>query len=168
MGSNKKVGMVNVMQYLGELHALDYPRTERIRQRATQVVKDPETAKSLQAWYPTWCKRPCFHDDYLQAFNSPKVKLIDTNGKGVDKVTEKGILFNGTEYDFDLIIWSTGFRSPAVGSPAGKADLDVIGKNGKSMEQTNDEGGLPTLHGLIANNYPNLFFAGPMQAGAAA
>lgn len=168
MGSNKPVTMENVAQHIGELHALDYPRTERIRQRAAEIVKDQRTAASLQAWYPTWCKRPCFHDEYLQAFNLPSVKLIDTEGAGIDRITEKGIQFKGQEYDFDLIVWSTGFRSPALGTAAGKADMEVIGKHGKSMEQVNNEGGLLTLHGIASNGFPNVFWSGPLQAGAAA
>lgn len=168
MGGNKSVTMENVAQHVGELHALDYPRTERVRQRAAEIVKDQETAASLQAWYPTWCKRPCFHDEYLQAFNSPSVHLVDTEGKGIDKITEKGIHFNGQEYEFDLIVWSTGFRSPALGTAAGKADMEVIGKHGKSMEQVNNEGGLLTLHGVASNGFPNVFWSGPLQAGAAA
>lgn len=164
----KQVPMEAIPDYVGELHAMDLPRSERIRQRTADIVKDQETAKSLQAWYPTWCKRPCFHDDYLQAFNLPSVKLVDTEGKGIDRVTEKGIEFKGTEYEFDLIIWGTGFRSPALGTPAGKADMDVVGKHGKTMEQVNGEGGLDTLHGVIANGFPNAFWSGPLQAGAAA
>lgn len=169
MGSNKPVTIETVQQHVGELHAMDYPRTERIRQRAAEIVKDQNTAASLQAWYPTWCKRPCFHDEYLQAFNLPSVHLVDTEGKGIDRITEKGIEFKGKEYDFDLIIWSTGFRSPALGTAAGKADMEVIGKSGKSMEQVNNsEGGLLTLHGIVSNGFPNVFWSGPMQAGAAA
>ena len=108
--------MDNVTQHIGELHALDYPRQERIRQRAAEVVKNQDTAEKLKAQYPGWCKRPCFHDEYLQAFNSPNVELVDTNGKGVDRLTEKGIQFNGKDYELDLIIFSTGFRSPILGS----------------------------------------------------
>lgn len=168
LGTYKPVTMESVAQHIGELHALDYPRTERIRQRAAELVKDQKTAASLQAWYPTWCKRPCFHDEYLQSFNLPSVKLVDTEGAGIDRITEKGIQFKGQEYDFDLIVWSTGFRSPALGSAAGKADMDVIGKNGKSMEQVNNEGGLSTLHGIASNGFPNVFWSGPLQAGTAA
>lgn len=168
LGSNKPVTMETVAQHIGDLHALDYPRTERIRQRAAQIVQDQKTASSLQAWYPTWCKRPCFHDEYLQTFNLPSVKLVDTEGASIDRITEKGVEFKGKEYEFDLIVWSTGFRSPALGSAAGKADMEVVGKDGKSMEQVNNEGGLLTLHGVVSNGFPNVFFSGPLQAGAAA
>jgi cation diffusion facilitator CzcD-associated flavoprotein CzcO len=100
VGGPKQVTMENVEQHVGELYANDYQRQERLRERTKAIVKDQHTAGSLQAWYPGWCKRPCFHDEYLQAFNSPNVKLLDTEGKGFDRLTEKGIEFAGTEYDF--------------------------------------------------------------------
>lgn len=80
------------------LHALDHPRQERIRNRVKEIVKDPATAEALQAWYPGWCKRPCFHDEYLQAFNSHNVTLVDTNGKGIDRLTPDGVIAVGKEY----------------------------------------------------------------------
>lgn len=168
MGGPKPVTMENVAEHIAEMHALDYPRAERVRQRAAEIVKNEETAKSLQAWYPTWCKRPCFHDEYLQTFNLPSVRLVDTQGTSIDRITEKGIKFQDREYPFDLIVWSTGFRSPALGSAADKADMEIIGRHGKSMEQVNKEGGLLTLHGVASNGFPNLFFSGPRQSGVAA
>ena len=105
IGTAKEVTMENVGEHVAELHALDYPRQDRIRRRVDDLVQDPATANGLKPWYPSWCKRPCFHDEYLQAFNSPNVSLVNTDGKGVDRVTENGIEFAGKEYEFDLIIW---------------------------------------------------------------
>ncbi|KAK3710484.1 hypothetical protein LTR37_010327 [Vermiconidia calcicola] len=168
IGTNKPVSMENIQEHLGELHALDYARQERVRQRASDIVDDQETAARLQAWYPGWCKRPCFHDEYLQTFNSPNVVLVDTDGKGVDRITEKGVEFAGEQYEVDLLIWGTGFRSPFIGSPAGRADLTVNGKNGLSMEDVSNSGDLLTLFGVTARGFPNLYFPGPMQAGISA
>lgn len=53
------VGVHNVGDHVARMHALDLPHSEKVRQRAMHVVKDPETAKRLQAWYAGWCKRPC-------------------------------------------------------------------------------------------------------------
>ena len=166
IGTTKEVNMENVAEHISELHALDYPRQERIRQRATEVVEDSSTAKKLQAWYPGWCKRPCFHDEYLQAFNSPHVELVDTDGRGIDRITEKGIEHAGNNYDLDLIIFSTGFRSPSLGSSAGKADIVVTGRNGLDMERLNDKGDLMTLHGVAAHGFPNIMWPGLLQAAA--
>ena len=34
-----------------------------------EVVKDKATAESLKPYYNQFCKRPCFHDEYLKTFN---------------------------------------------------------------------------------------------------
>ncbi len=47
----------------------DFEKMEEIRRRAQEIVDDPETAEALKPWYRQFCKRPCFHDDYLPAFN---------------------------------------------------------------------------------------------------
>jgi cyclohexanone monooxygenase len=43
------------------------------------------------------CKRPCFHDEYLQAYNMPVTYLVDTDGEGVERITETGVAVAGTE-----------------------------------------------------------------------
>ena len=57
---------------------------EQIRARVDDIVDGPATAEALKPWYRQFCKRPCFHDEYLQAFNRPNVTLVDTDGQGVD------------------------------------------------------------------------------------
>ncbi|KAK5171144.1 uncharacterized protein LTR77_004288 [Saxophila tyrrhenica] len=168
VGTPKEVTMENVGERIGTLHAQDYPRQERIRQRTKEIVKDQNTAEALQAWYPGWCKRPCFHDHYLQTFNLPNVKLLNTEGRSIDRVSESGIKFAGKTYDCDVIIWGTGFRSPVVGSSAGKANISVIGRGGTSMEDLATSGDLQTLHGATMRHFPNLFSPGPSQASATA
>ena len=64
-----------------------FEKMEEIRARVDAIVADPATAQALKAWYRQLCKRPCFHDDYLQAFNLPSVHLVDTDGKGVERIT---------------------------------------------------------------------------------
>lgn len=74
-----------------------------------QEVKDPTTAEKLKPWYPVWRKRPLFHDDYLKAFNQDNVTLIDTNGKGVDRMTAVSIVIGDKTYQADVVIFATGF-----------------------------------------------------------
>ena len=105
LGTPKQVTMDNAAEHVAELHDIDAPRQMRLRRRIDEIVKDPGTAKGLKSWYPSWCKRACFHDEYLQVFNSPNVTLIDTAGKGLDRVTEKGIEVAGTEFEVDVIVW---------------------------------------------------------------
>ena len=63
-----------------------------------------------------------------------------------------------------MIIWSTGYGSPLTESLAGKAGITVIGKDGQNMEDRFQKGKLMTIHGLIAHNFPNLFYTGLSQA----
>jgi cation diffusion facilitator CzcD-associated flavoprotein CzcO len=109
------------------------------------------------------CKRPCFHDDYLQVFNQDNVTLVDTEGKGVDRLTEHGVVVQGQEYPVDCLVLATGFRSPFIGSPGTKADVHVTGKNGQLLDEK-WAAGVGTLHGVISEGFPNLFWPGISQA----
>jgi cation diffusion facilitator CzcD-associated flavoprotein CzcO len=156
--------MEDLPTYMKKLHALDAPRQDRIRKRVEKVVKDPEVAKKLQAWYPTWCKRPAFADDYLDTFNRDNVTLIDTNGKGLDRLTADSIVAGDQLYPVDVIIFATGFRAPFTGTPAQKANMEIIGSNGISMNEEWGRNGPSTQHGVLDANFPNLFLSGPWQA----
>ena len=150
--------------YMKTLHSLDLPRQNRIRSRVSQAVNDQNIAKKLQAWYPTWCKRPAFHDEYLSSFNRDNVTLIDTQGKGFDSLTADSIVVGSESYPVDIIILATGFRPPFGGTPAEKANLTITGRNGVSMTQEWARDGASTLHGALDRNFPNLFLSGPWQA----
>lgn len=150
--------------YTARLVEIDTPRLERIHARVDQEVKNTITAEKLKPWYPVWCKRPLFHDDYLQAFNQDNVTLIDTNGKGVDRMTADSIVVNDKTYQTDVVIFATGFLAPAAGTPAEKANMSVIGLDGVSMSEEWPRFGPTTLHGVIDAKFPNLFLSGPQQA----
>src|SRR2546421_30028 len=87
----------------------DFEKMEEIRGRADAIVRDPDTAGKLKAWYRQLCKRPCFHDEYLQAFNNPNTHLVDTDGKGVARITAAGVIVAGREYELDCVIYGSGF-----------------------------------------------------------
>jgi cyclohexanone monooxygenase len=124
------------------------------------IVKDPVTAAALKPWYRQFCKRPCFHDEYLQTYNRPNVRLVDTEGRGVDRLTETGVVANGQEYKVDCLIFATGFE---VGtSYTRRAGYDIVGRGGKTLSQ-HWSGGLRTLHGLTTSGFPNCFFLGFTQ-----
>ncbi|KAK4041291.1 pyridine nucleotide-disulfide oxidoreductase [Parachaetomium inaequale] len=158
-----------IMEHVGRLYKLDLPRTEAVRARTESIVKDPETAAKLKAWYPTWCKRPCFSDEYLQAFNLPNVYLVDTDGKGVDSATSSGLVFDGKEYPLDVLILSTGYVTPSIGagSPAVRTGIEIYGRGGKSLDEKWKNQGASTLHGVCSNGFPNLFFAPLFQSAQA-
>lgn len=167
IGGPHGVTMENVVQHVTKLHAMDIPRAEKIRARVDEIVKDKDTAQRLKHWYATWCKRPTFHDDYLHVYNQPNVHLVDTEGKSMDKVTEKGFVVRDREYLVDVIIYSTGFKTPLEGSPDIRAGMTCIGRDGITMTEkwTDDIG---TLHGVVSRDFPNLFIPGPVQGAATA
>ena len=138
----------------------DFEKMEEIRKRAETVVEDAQTAEGLKAWYRQLCKRPCFHDAYLQAFNEPATRLLDTDGRGVEEITAKGIVVQGVEYEVDCIIYASGFE---VGTPfQDRAGFDPAGRGAQRLSEYWSEG-MRTLHGIHVHGYPNMFIVQPTQ-----
>src|SRR5436309_9957830 len=109
----------------------DFEKMEQIRARVDEIVADPNTAEALKPYYRQFCKRPCFHDEYLDTFNRPNVQLVDTDGKGVNRVTETGVVVGDTEYEVDCLIYATGFE---VGTGyTRRAGDDVVGVDGVTL-----------------------------------
>ncbi|OQE16326.1 hypothetical protein PENFLA_c028G07092 [Penicillium flavigenum] len=150
--------------HLTRIHHLDLHRQEAIRRRVETTVTDEATARVLKPWYPGWCKRPCFSDNFLTTFNRSNVSLVDTNGKGIRTVTDRGILAEGQEYDLDAIIFGTGY---SLGGSADRGDMTVTGRDNQTLQEKWQKG-LASLHGVMTNGFPNLFFPGPYQTGALA
>jgi cyclohexanone monooxygenase len=138
----------------------DFEKMEEIRARAEQVVKDKDAAEKLKAWYRQLCKRPCFHDEYLDAFNKPRTTLVDTDGRGVERITEKGFVVAGKEYEVDCIIYASGFE---VGTGfTARSGFDVEGRGGLKLSEA-WAGGMRSKHGMHVHGFPNLFFSQPVQ-----
>ncbi|QUD89628.1 flavin-containing monooxygenase [Phenylobacterium montanum] len=138
----------------------DFEKMEEIRRRAEAIVADKATADRLKAWYRQLCKRPCFHDSYLQAFNNPNVTLVDTDGQGVQEITETGLVVDGVEYAVDCIIYASGFE---VGTEyKRRAGFDMTGRDGLKLSEAWAEG-MRTLHGVHSHGFPNAFFVQPTQ-----
>ncbi len=138
----------------------DFQKMNSVRARAEALVKEEATAEMLKPWYRQFCKRPCFHDEYLPTFNRPNVELIDTAGRGVERITERGVVVDGREIELDCLIFATGFE---VGtSYTRRAGYDVIGQGGQTLSEKWRDG-LRTLHGLQTQGFPNCFFLGFTQ-----
>lgn len=144
------------------LELADFEKMEQIRSRVENIVSDPSTAAHLKPWYRQFCKRPCFHDDYLATFNRPTVELIDTDGLGVDCVTEKGVVVKGVEYEVDCLIYATGFE---VGTNfSRRAGYEIYGIGGKSLTE-HWQDGARTFHGFHSHGFPNCFIVSGVQSG---
>ena len=138
----------------------DFEKMEEIRVRVDAIVSDRETAAKLKAWYRQLCKRPCFHDAYLQAFNTPGTHLVDTDGKGVERITGNGVVVAGKEYKLDCIIYASGFE---VGTEyKRRAGFDLTGRGGVKLSD-HWASGMRTKHGIHVHGFPNAFFVQPTQ-----
>ena len=138
----------------------DFEKMEEIRARAEAIVRDRKTAEQLKAWYRQLCKRPCFHDEYLQAFNEPSAHLVDTDGKGVERITPKGFVVAGVEYEVDCIIYASGFE---VGTAyKRRAGFEVTGRDGLTLSEAWADG-MRSKHGIHVHGFPNAFFVQPTQ-----
>lgn len=140
----------------------DFKKMEQIRARVDEIVQDPATAEALKPWYNQFCKRPCFHDDYLPTFNRPNVKLVDTQGRGVERITENAVWVDGQAYEVDCLVYATGFE---VGtSYARRAGYEVHGRDGLTLTDKWKDG-VATLHGMHVHGFPNLFIFSNSQSG---
>ena len=139
----------------------DFKKMESIRNRVDSVVKDKETADALKPYYRQFCKRPCFHDEYLETYNRENVRLVDTQGLGVDKITKNGVVVNGKEYELDCLIFATGFE---VGtSYTRRSGYEVIGKNDLKLSDKWKDGP-KTFQGMFSHGFPNCYFLGVIQS----
>ncbi|MGH8010468.1 MAG: monooxygenase, partial [Candidatus Binatia bacterium] len=147
---------------IGEI--ADFQKMNEIRDRVSSTVSDAQTAAALKPWFGQWCKRPTFNDEYLPTFNRPNVKLVDTKGKGVDRVTEHGVVVDGVEYEVDCLIFATGFE---VGTAyTRRAQFEMYGRNGVALSEAWAKG-MRTYQGFLSHGFPNCFHMGFTQSGLA-
>ena len=139
----------------------DDEKMNEIRSRVDAVVADPATAGALKPWYRQLCKRPCFHDEYLQTYNRSNVHLVDTDGRGVERIDENGVWVAGTHYPLDCLIFASGFE---VGTDhARRSGFETTGRDGVTLSEAWAQG-MRTLHGIHIRGFPNLFLIGIGQA----
>ena len=139
----------------------DFLRMNEIRDRVDEVVEDPTVAESLKPFYKFFCKRPTFNDEFLDAFNRDNVTLVDVaDAKGVERITARGVVANGREYEVDCIVYASGFEITTEFRR--RIGFDVVGRDGRSLvdEWTHN---MRTLHGFMSRGYPNWFFVGLSQ-----
>jgi cyclohexanone monooxygenase len=145
----------------------DFRRMNEIRARVDELVHRPEVAEALKPWYRFYCKRPTFSDDYLPTFNRDNVTLVDVSAaKGVERLTERGVVANGVEYPVDCVIFASGFE--VTSDTNRRLGIPIFeGRDGVSLYE-HWTGGLKTLHGFSTSRFPNLFFTGYTQVAISA
>jgi cyclohexanone monooxygenase/pentalenolactone D synthase len=134
---------------------------EEHRRRVEELVSDPLKAEILKPFYRYICKRPCFHDEYLQSFNAPNITLIDCPG-GIERITEKGPVVDGVQYEVDCIVYGTGFE-PEQTPLHRRAGHEIIGRDGVTLAERWADGP-HSLFGMMTRGFPNMFIMpGPFQ-----
>ncbi len=146
------------------LHDLaDFEKMQMTRDRVDAIVANPATAEALKPWYSVYCKRPCFSDLYLQAFNEPNVKLVQTGRAGVQQITPDGAIVDGTLYPLDCLVFATGFDTDSSYAKR-SGGMTITGVGGLSLNRKWEKG-TSTLHGLHTRSFPNAFVISQVQAG---
>ena len=121
--------------------------------RSARSSTDPETAETLcPKDHPFGTKRPCLDTGYYETFNLPHVRLVDLRKTPINTVTETGIETTDETFEFDVIVYATGFDA-MTGAIVG---VDITGKDGATLKDKWDHG--PTTYlGLMTVGFPNLF-----------
>ena len=145
-----------------EMQRAEFLKMEHVRKRIDSIVEDPAVAESLKPYYNYFCKRPGFSDDYLPVYNRPNVTLVDTQGKGVERITPSGVVVDGKEYDLDCLIYATGFDF--MTSYVKESGLGITGRGGVTLD-VHWSRGARTLYGIQTRGFPNFFLMSLLQAG---
>ena len=145
---------MTMAEYLRSAEALDYRIMDAHRRRVEELVADPATAEILKPYYRYLCKRPCFHDEYLQALNNTNVTLIDCPA-GFDRITEQGPVVDGQQYQVDCIIYGTGFEAELT-PLFRRAGHEIVGRGGVTLAEK-WANGAASLFGMMSRGFPNLF-----------
>ena len=129
----------------------------KIRQR----VKDPVVAEKLiPKNHGFGTRRVPLESGYYEVYNQANVKLVDINATPIERITPAGIKTSDREYEFDLIIYATGFDAIT-----GAFDrIDVRGVDGVSLKQKWKHGP-QTFLGILVDGFPNMLMVMGPHAG---
>jgi cyclohexanone monooxygenase len=127
--------------------------SEFVRQQIRRIVKDPETAELLAPkTYPIGTKRICVDSGYFETYNRDNVELIDISGGPVERITSTGLVANGRTFEFDSIVFATGFDA-MTGT---LFNVDIRGRGGQALKEK-WRAGPRTYLGLMSEAFPNMY-----------
>jgi cation diffusion facilitator CzcD-associated flavoprotein CzcO len=155
---------MTLTDYLLAAELADFKKMEELRRRVDETVRDPVTATRLKPFYRQFCKRPCFHNDYLPSFNRANVTLVDTDGRGVEQIDQRGVVVDGRHHAVDCLIFSTGFETGSAYTQ--RAGYPIAGRNSLDLADKWKQG-VRSLHGMSTHGFPNCFFLSNFQSGFA-
>ena len=124
-----------------------------VRGKIREMVKDPAKAELLAPTnHPIGTKRICVDTDYYLTYNQPNVDLVDVRDTPIEAVTPDGLRVGATEYQFDAIVFATGFDAMT----GALTRMGIVGRNGKKLADE-WEAGPRTYLGLMTAEFPNMF-----------
>ncbi len=140
----------------------DFQKMEEIRARVDAVVKTRHRRRA-ETLYRQFCKRPCFHDEYLPTFNRPNVTLVDTKARASMR-SPAGRRRQRKTLRARLPDLRDGFE---VGTEyTRRSGYELYGVGARTLTETWN-GGVQTLHGMHVPGFPNMFVFQNSQAGFA-
>lgn len=125
---------------------------EFVREKIRETVTNPETAELLCPTSVIGCKRLCVDIGYFETYNRDNVSLVDISQAPIERLTETGLITGGRAYEFDAIVFATGFD--AMTGSLNK--IDIRGRSGLPLTEK-WEAGPRTYLGLTTVGFPNLF-----------
>jgi cyclohexanone monooxygenase len=131
-----------------------------VRSKIRETVKDPKVAALLsQQNHPIGTKRICVDTDYFETYNLDHVQLVDVRNAPVEHLTANGLRQGGVDYEFDAIVFATGFDAMT-----GTLDrIDIRGRDGRRLKAEWADGP-KTYLGVMSAGFPNLFMiTGPQS-----
>ena len=133
--------------------------SEWLRKKIRERVDDPETAEKLTPYHAFGTKRVPLESNYYEAFNRDDVELVDVGEAPIQEITPKGLRTSEAEYEFDALIFATGFD--ALTGPL--TNIDIRGRGGQRLRDKWSEGPRTYL-GLTSADFPNMFMiTGPQS-----
>ena len=128
-----------------------------VRTKIHEIVKDPEVADRLTPNTVIGCKRLCVDTGYFATFNRDNVELVDVSTEPVSEITAQGLRVGDREFDFDCIVFATGFDAMT----GALLSIDIRGRDGRTLQEAWAEGPRTYL-GLNSVGFPNFFtISGP-------
>ncbi len=123
-----------------------------VRDKISEIVKDPEVAEALTPHTLIGCKRLCVDAGYYDTFNRENVTLVDLRKGAIERFTGTGIIVGGSEVPLDVVVLATGFDALT----GALLRVDIKGRGGVTLKEKWSEGP-KTYLGHSISGFPNLF-----------
>jgi cation diffusion facilitator CzcD-associated flavoprotein CzcO len=137
--------------------------SEYIANRIRQRVRDPKVAEKLiPRDHGFGVQRVPMETRYFEAYNRPNVHLVDISETPLVRVTETGLRTTERDYDFDIIVYATGFD--AITGAFDRIDIRGVGGEALADKWRTT---ISTYLGMMVHGFPNMLMPAGPQSGSA-